>query len=249
MAALPSAAPRRPAAGGDFAWSKLISADSLVDEIKSYQNSVKDDVKSPSDFKGEGFKKARRDFSFLAVAFAVVAEYDGDIRWKNQALAARDEFARTGVNCKVATDQAFNDCKARVDDLGALIRGETLPQPANLETKKQWDKVSNRPPLMNRLDMAQTTRLAVWTANQGDFTKNLDAIYREAQVVAMLAEVIQRDGFEFSDDNSYKGFARDMQKNAVEIADAAKAKNFDQARLAAGNLSKACNNCHGSFRQ
>ena len=238
-----------PAAGGEFAWSKLIASESLVDEIKSYQNVVKEDVKTPSDFKGDGFKKARRDFTFLAVAFGVVAEYDGDVRWKNQAAAAREMFARTGVNCKVATDGAYNDAKLRADDLGGLIRGETLPTPPNLETKTAWAKVANRPPLMNRLEMAQQNRLAVWTANQADFSKNVDAIYREAQIVAMLAEVIQREGFEFTDDNSYKGFARDMQKQALDIAEGAKAKNFDQARLAAGNLAKACSNCHGSFRQ
>jgi hypothetical protein len=234
---------------GEFAWSKLISGDSLTDEIKSYQTALKDEVKNPSQFKGDGFKKARRDFSFLAVAFAVIAEYDGDVRWKAQALAARDLFARAGVNCKVATDQSYNDSKARAEDLAALVRGETLQAPPNLETKTQWPKVSNRPPLMNRLDLAQTNRLAVWTANQGDFNKNADSIYREAQVVAMIAEVIQRDGYEFTDDNSYKGFAQEMQKHALEIAEAAKSKNFDQARKANGDLAKACSNCHGSFRQ
>jgi hypothetical protein len=243
----PNSNPTTPT--GEFAWSKLISADSLTDEIKSYQTALKDEVKNPSQFKGDGFKKARRDFSFLAVAFAVIAEYDSDVRWKAQALAARDLFARAGVNCKVATDQSFNDSKARAEDLAALVRGETLQAPPNLEPKTQWAKVSNRPPLMNRLDLAQTTRLAVWTANPADFNKNADSIYREAQVVAMLAEVIQRDGFEFTDDTSYKGFAQEMQKHALEIAEAAKSKNFDQARKSAGDLAKACSNCHGSFRQ
>ncbi len=247
---LPSPGASNPSApAGEFAWSKLISGDSLADEIKSYQTALKDEVKNPSQFKGDGFKKARRDFSFLAVAFAVIAEYDGDVRWKAQALAARDLFARAGVNCKVATDQSFNDSKARAEDLAALVRGETLQAPPNLETKTQWPKVSNRPPLMNRLDFAETNRLAVWTANQGDFNKNGDSIYREAQVVAMLAEVIQRDGYEFTDDNSYKGFAQEMQKHALEIAEAAKSKNFEQARKANGDLAKACSNCHGSFRQ
>ena len=109
--------PITPTPADDFAWSKLISPESLQDEIKSYQNLVKDDVKNPSAFKGEGFKRARRNFSMLAVAFAVIAEYDGDVRWKNQALAARDLFAKTGFNCKVATDQSFSDAKARADDL------------------------------------------------------------------------------------------------------------------------------------
>jgi hypothetical protein len=238
-----------PLATGDFAWSKLIAPESLVDEIKSYPSLVKADVKSPSDFKGGGFKRARRDFSMLAVAFAVIAEYDGEVRWKNQAAVARDLFARAGFNCKAATDQTFSESKARADDLAALIRGESLPASANPEPKIEWPKVANRPPLMSRLELAQQNRLAVWTANPGDFAKNLDGISREAQIVAVLAEVIQRDGFEFTDDGNYKGFARDLQKHALEIAEAARVKNFDQARLAAGELAKACSNCHGSFRQ
>jgi hypothetical protein len=243
------AAPEIPGApAGEFAWSKIISPESLQDEIKSYQNLVKDDVKNPSAFKGEGFKRARRNFSMLAVAFAVIAEYDGDVRWKNQALVARDLFAKTGFNCKVATDQSYSDAKARADDLIALVRGETLPSTGNPETKTPWAKVANRPPLMNRLELAQQNRIAIWTANAGDFGKNLEAIYREAQIVAVLAEVIQREGYDFTDDNSYKSFARDLEKHALEIAEAAKSKNFEQARLAAGELAKACSNCHGSFR-
>jgi hypothetical protein len=101
---------------------------------------------------------------------------------------------------------------------------------------------------MNSLELAQQNRIAVWTANQNDFNKNLDAIVREAQVVAMIAEVIQREGYDFTDDNSYKGFARAMQQHALEVAEAAKSKSYEPARLAAGQLTKACSDCHGSFR-
>jgi hypothetical protein len=219
-----------------------------MDEIKSYQNQVKDDTSNPSKFKGEGFKDARKSFTALALMFGVINEYDGDVRWKNQAVAARDAFARAAANCKVATDGSFNESKSRAEDLGALIRGESLPAGAAGD-KPQWVKVAARPPLMNRLELAQQNRIAVWTANQGDFSKNMDSLVREAQVVAVIAEVIQREGYDFSDDNSYKGFAHDMQKSALGVADAAKSKNFEQAKLAAGELAKVCNNCHGSFRQ
>ena len=232
---------------GAFAWSKVISADVLLDEIKSYQNAVKNDVKTPSDFKGNLFKKARDDFSMLALAFGVLSQYDGDVRWKEQALSARDMFARAGFNCKVATDQAFTEAKARADDLGNLIRGESLPAAPNADQKLEWAKVANRPPLMHRLDAAQNL-LQAMTSNAGDFAKNMDKVDHEAEVMAVIAEVIQRDGFEFTDDNSYKGFARDMEKHALEAAAAAKSKNADAARAAVGAISKACSNCHGGFR-
>jgi hypothetical protein len=236
-----------PAAAGSFAWSKIITADALQDEIKSYQAPVKNDVKSASDFKGNLFKHARDDFSMLAVAFGVLSEYDGEVRWKTQALAARDLFARAGFNCKVATDQAFSEAKARADDLGNLVRGDTIPAAPNADAKLSWSKVANRPPLMHRLDAAQN-QLQPWTSNAADFSKNLDHVDHEAQVMAVIADVIQREGFEFTDDKAYLGFARDMEKHALEVSAAAKAKNFDQARIAVGDVAKACSNCHGGFR-
>ena len=121
-----SATPTVP--GGATAWSKIVSADTLQDEIKKYQTEVKDNVKNPSEFKGNLFKRARDDFTVLAMAFGVIGEYDGDVRWKDQAVTARDLFGQSGVNCKVATDQSFNDAKLRADDLAALIRGDTLRQ-------------------------------------------------------------------------------------------------------------------------
>ncbi len=243
----PAAGGDAPAASGDFAWSKIIAPESLMDEIKSYQSIVKDDVSNPSKFKAEGFKDARKSYSVLALLFGVINEYDGDVRWKNQAVTARDAFARAAANCKVATDGSYNESKQRAEDLAALVRGETLPATAAGD-KPQWAKVAARPPLMNRLELAQQGRIAIWTANQGDFGKNQDALLREAQIVAVIAEVIQQEGYEFTDDSSYKGFAHDMQKHALDIADAAKSKNYEQARLAAGELAKQCSNCHSSFR-
>lgn len=237
-----------PTDSGAFAWSKIISADTLQDEIKGLQNEVKDNVKNPSDFKGNLFKRARDDFSILATAFAVIGQYDGDVRWKDQAVTARDLFGRAGMNCKVATDGSFGEAKERADDLATLIRGDTLPANSNAEPKPNWAKLVNRPPLMHRLDLAQTGRLAPWTANAAEFNKHLDAVLHEAEIVAMIAQVIQQEGFDYTDDKNYLGFARDMQTQALDIAAAAKSKNYDQARTAAGKLSQACNSCHASFR-
>jgi len=236
------------APGGAVSWSKIVSADTLQDEIKHYQNEVKDNVKNPSEFKGNLFKRARDDFSVLAIAFGVISEYDGDVRWKDQAVTARDSFGQSSVNCKVATDQSYNDAKLRADDLAALVRGDSLPAKAGAEPKTNWPKVANRPPLMHRLDLAQGSRLAPWTANPADFSKHVDDILHESEIVAMIAEVIQRDGYDFTDDKSYLGFAHEMETDALDIASAAKSKNYDQARAAAAKLAQACNSCHGGFR-
>jgi hypothetical protein len=39
-----------------------------------------------------------------------------------------------------------------------------------------------------------------------------------------------------------------MQTSALGIVEAAKQKNAEQARTAAGQIHKACTSCHGDFR-
>jgi len=52
----------------------------------------------------------------LATLFAVSAEYDGDVRWKDAAPALRDLFSRPGHNCKAAAIKRFKklSCASRI---------------------------------------------------------------------------------------------------------------------------------------
>src|SRR5262245_35232673 len=136
-----------------FAWSKLITAETLQDEIKSLAPLLADDVKTQQAFLGGANKKSRRTLSMLAAAFAIINEYDADVKWKGLAPAARDSFAKAGFNCKAATEQTFREAKGRSDDLAALLRGESPTPPTDVEPKNQWGKVANLSPLMSRLEL------------------------------------------------------------------------------------------------
>jgi hypothetical protein len=239
----------RNPAGGGFRWSRLISAETLADEVKSYPQQLAAVVKTPSQFQGKGAREARRYFSTLAAVFAIIAQYDGDVRWKNQAAAARELFARAGFNSKSDNENVYNEAKQRTADLTLLIRGETLSAPPNVESKPNFDQqVANRPPLMWRMDRAQRERLSVWTANRADFTRNLAAIKHEAEMVAALAHVIQDASYTDADDETYRAFAQELQQAALELREAANTKNADAARTAAGKLSQACDQCHADYR-
>jgi hypothetical protein len=238
----------KPAAGTS-AWSGLVSAETLIDEINVYPPLLAAVVKTPSQFKGNGARNARRYFGTLATVFAIIEKYDGDVRWKNQAAAARHVFARASVNAKSDNDNVYNEAKQRLEDLDALRRGETIATPPNIEANPNFnDQVSNRPPLMWRLERAQQDRLAVWTANPGEFAKNLPGIKHEAEIVAALAKVIQHPSYTAADDDIYLEYAQALQKAVLDLRDAAKNKNADAARTAAGAMSKSCSDCHGDFR-
>ena len=152
-ASSPAAAPAAPTAGG-FKWSALISADTLADEIKDMRGGAAKAVASLSDFKGGGFNDARQAFSSIALCFAVIDGYDGDARFKRDAKTARDLFARAGNNCKVGTQQSFNEAKARVADLETMLQGNSLEAQPGGGPGPAWSDVAARAALMGRLETA-----------------------------------------------------------------------------------------------
>ena len=229
-------------------WSKLIDAETIETEIKRLSQDVAKSITTPAPFKGGGYKDARRQFSELAALFAITAEYDGDIRWKDSAASFRDAFARAGHNCKVGTDQSFQEAKQRKQDLTDLIGGNR-PKASEAERKADWAQVADRPPLMQRLNIAQQDRLQKWLASKAEFSAHRDEIKHEAQLAATIADIITHEGFEYWDDGTYAEYAQALKQSETELAAAVDLDNYDQARQAFGNASKACANCHEGYRQ
>jgi hypothetical protein len=233
--------------GTGFKWSGLVSGDALIDEIKDQKDLVSPTVASPSVFKGGGYKQARDSFSMLAVAFGLIAAHDEDIRWRKDAAAARDLFARAGFNCKTATDQGFNESKLRVEDLDAMFSGNAPKGKPDRDEDFKWDQTAARPALMARLELAEKA-VAAGLSSAGEFSKSLDKVRHEAEIVAALGEVIGQPNFEYHDDDSYLEFSRGMRDAGIKIKEACAKKDYEAARAAAGGISKACSGCHESYR-
>jgi hypothetical protein len=228
-------------------WSKLIDAETIETEIKRIGPNVAKLTKTPSEFKGGAYKECRRDFSVLATLFAVSAEYDGDVRWQDAAPALRDLFARAGRNCKAGSDQTFQEAVQRRQDLTDLIAG-TRPKVKEAERKAEWSKVADRPPLMQRLNIAHEDRLKKWLANKGEFAAHRDDVRHESQLATAIADVIGREGFEFWDDETYATCAKDLRQAAADVSAAVEAADFERAREASNRMTKACADCHEGFR-
>jgi cytochrome c556 len=246
-ATTPTDAPHPPSSPAGPGWSKWIAAEVVEDEIKSQQIMLAKIVQNPAQFKGGDYRKARAQLSVLAVMFGIVAEYDGPIRWKREAAAMRNALSRAGFNCKVGSDGSYKEAKTRVEDLQTLVRGGSLqlPDPA---PDAPWPQVADRPPLMKRLEQAHDQGVAPLTADERQFERQADTLAHEAQIIAAIAEVISREGYEYADDETYLEYAKAMKMQALSLRDAAKAQNYEQARQAAGQLSKACSNCHDGYR-
>jgi cytochrome c556 len=229
-------------------WSALISPGTIEDNIKSLKQQVDKEVTTLSDFKGKGHKLARRDYTMLALLFGIAAEYEGDVRWKKDAAVARDSFARSAANFKVATDAAFNEAKARKEELGELIGGSAPFGGKTADAKAAWPQVANRAPLMQYLEAAWEPRLKPAISDKGAFNSGGDKILRDAELFAAIGEVLAKEGMADADAAEYKQFCNKLRDGAKQIISAVKQKDFGEASKASSTISKACAECHESYR-
>ncbi|RCS51876.1 hypothetical protein DTL42_09965 [Bremerella cremea] len=235
------------AADGNTEWAKIISATTIQDEVKRLNSQLLDTVQNVRKFNGGGFEDARRDYTELAMLFAIIAQYNGDVRWNEHALTARDLFARAGFNSKVGTDNSFKEAKDRSRDLEELVRGGSIPD-RDADPKATWDAIADRPPLMERLEIGFDKRLKKMTASESEFKSNTEDILHEAEIIAAIGHAMQKEGFEYHDDEDYVSYCQQMQDAALAVVQAVKDNNADAARKAAGDIGQACSACHESYR-
>ena len=233
---------------GSHAWAKLISAGTIEDEVKAVKLLVDKNVTSPSDFAGRGYKTVRREFSILAMLFGIISEYDDDVRWKRDSAVARDSFARSASNAKAGgNSNVFKEAQLRREDLGRLLRGSGLegkPQ----RTENIWDELVDRAVLMQRLEIAFNERLSGWTGSEREFSRNVESVLHEAEIIGAISRVLASTGMDDADDEDYAAFVKRMQTAASAVAEATKLENPNRARQAAGEMNKACSECHELYR-
>lgn len=234
------------ASGGKFSWSKVIDGDTLAAEVKRLTTALAEPLANPAKFKAGGYKLCRAAFSELAVLFAVIGDYDGDVRFKQDAGALCDGLARAGRNCKAATDQTFAEAAAQKTALDDLVRGEHAGgKAAPLE---KWSALADRELLMKRMEQSMQERITPAMGNAKEFSKHAGDMKQEAELLAMFAEVIQREGYDYWEDEGFRGYAKSLGAAASDLSKAARESNYDAARAAMGNMGQACSKCHEDYR-
>lgn len=230
----------------DFAWSKLISGTAIEDEVKTLNQQLAKSLTTPVRFKTE-YTRVQQTMSLLSMSFAIVREYDAEVRWKEHADVAHAALQQAATVARSNSDQAFNYCNARKFDLQDLIRGSAFPETEKPEEQLDWSEVIGRTETMVRLQQADGN-LKLWTADKGTFEKQKSLLIAEAQWVAAIGEVIAKEGMDDADDEDYLAFCAAMKDAAKRTAVAATNDDFDSASRFANLVSQSCSNCHDQWR-
>ena len=244
----PATGSSTPDAASGSGWSQIISATAIEDEIKSLKLLIDAEVTTPSDYAGRGYKVARRDFSVLAMLFAIAGEYEGDVRWKKDAPVARDVFARTAANSKAGSPQVFNEAKLRKQELQDLVGGQSPYDGKSADGKANWGNVCDRPPLMQHLETMFEPRVKAAVSDEGSFKSNLEKLSHDAEILAAIGAVLAKEGMADADSDDYKVFCETVRKSSREIVAACKNKDYAAASSAVSAIGKACNDCHENYR-
>ena len=228
-------------------WSQLVDGDTLETEVKRIAFQLQAELKSSGVFHGGGFQQCRRDFSMLAVLFAVIHQFDQDVRWQRDAAAWSHQFARCGFQCKEATDETFAEAKTQHDLLVDLLRGNRhrLEMP---EAPTGYDQIADLTVLMQCMKESLREQISPHLGNNNLFRQHATDLEHQAQLLAMLAEWVGHEGYDYWDDESYAHQARQLRAAAIDMATASRQHEYGQARQAAGRIGKACSNCHEDYR-
>ncbi|MEM6364992.1 MAG: cytochrome c, partial [Planctomycetota bacterium] len=229
------------------AWSKYVSPISLENEIKRIRLRYDASLTTPGAFKGGGFQSARLDLSVLATLFAVVAKYDGDVRWQSEAAKARDLLSRTARNCATGSTQTFNEARLRKADLQDLVSGAALTVNQEPESDNDWSMITERSPMMEYVEQVLDD-LSDHSRDLATTKSNVDAIRQGSEIIALMGEVLAQDGMDDSDDEDYVSLSRAMTKAASRVVAAIQRDDFESVRAAVGGISQTCADCHEQYR-
>ena len=227
-------------------WAALIDGATIEDEIKSLNQALAKTVTTPVKFK-TSYNDVRQTMALLSMSFAIIREFDGEVRWQDHAPAAQAALQKAATNARTNADQSFNYCNARKFDLEDLVRGGSFAEVEKPADQLEWDDVIGRTETMKRLKTSDEL-LKEWTADEGTFAKQKNKIISEAQWVAAIAKVIAKEGMDDADAEDYIVFCQAMEKAAVDTVSAAKNDDFEAASKSANLVSQSCNNCHEEWR-
>ncbi len=235
-----------PAAAGD-GWSAIIAPGTLENEIKRLEQELRSKLSTPGRFKSD-YAEFHQMFSVLSALMGIIMEYDSDVRWKDQAPEVLASVARAAANARVGTVQAFQYSKQQIEYLTEMVRGGNFSGTEPPVETMEWGEIAWRSPLMQRLEQAMSQSLKPDLASNTEFTSNIERVMHEAEIVGALARVLCQEGMDEADEEDYVQYARAMQQAALELVQAARQQNYDQAAQAANAIEQSCSDCHAEWR-
>lgn len=227
-------------------WSQWISAATIEDEIKREHLNLNRLITTPVTFQTRYGEIGQR-FGMLATWFAVIENYQGDVRWSEYAATARELCHQAVVATRKASPASFELCKSVNIEIMELVRGGSIGGGSKTAEPVAWDVVSDRTHIMIRLELANE-QIRKWTSNDADFRKYATQMSQESEVTAALAHLIVLPDMPEAEEEDYRDYAMAMQEASIAFGRVLRNEDVESARAAADPIDRSCIDCHAQWR-
>jgi cytochrome c556 len=231
---------------GNSRWLQRISSGSLESLVKESKLRLDGIVTTPAKFAGGGFEDARREFTLLALLFAVIEEYPEEVRWQKSASLAKRKWARVAAGTKVGSPQAYNEAKLRLQDLAEMLNGNTLSD-AGAADEFIWAEAVNRAELMKTLEATLRERMTPLAGDPKAVKEQPEEFSQLAELIETIGESLKLPGMPEADQENYLKWCEEMIANAESLQQAVSLGNADAVKAASAKIDQSCSNCHNDF--
>lgn len=233
-------------ATGDSRWLQRISSASLESLVKESKLRLDGIVTTPAKFAGGGYEDARREFTLLALLFAVIEEYPEEVRWQKSASLAKRKWARVAAGTKVGSPQAYNEAKLRLQDLAEMLNGNPLSD-AGAAEEFVWSEALDRAALMQTLEATLRERIIPLAGDPKAVKGQPEEFSQMAELIETIGESLKLPGMSEADQENYVKWCEEMIANAESLQQAVSLGNADAVKAASAKIDQSCTNCHNDF--
>ena len=228
---------------GEVRWSDVIDAETLTSEVKRISNRLNVLLQRIGPFKSGGNLNCEREFAMLTTLFDVIAQHDDNPRWKRSAPIMRNLCYRASEACAESTKAAYEVATETLMVLQDLLSG-TKPVDEQLEPAQFVAQTL----LMQRMGEAVEEHIEPNLADEQTFRRAMNDLSREAQLVAMMARVIQHPESDYGEDEDFLNYAEDLFRASRAVVEAVDSNDYRAARTAVGRTTQSCSACHEDYR-
>jgi hypothetical protein len=228
-------------------WAELITSATLESAVKGMVlklNGVLRSMEHPSRSQEVRPSECRRDLTLLGTLFQVIASYPDDVRWKSVAPQISQMCLNTAESYAGATHADVKRLKDTYVKLEDALRGQT-----DITAEPDFEPlVPEFAPLMQWMKLIAEDGLPEALSKKANFRKWALSINEQAQMLAMLSQVIRGDEYGYADDETYQSHADNLRDAALALQKAALANEFQESVDAAAAINQACAKCHADYR-
>jgi Cytochrome C' len=225
-------------------WPELITAEAIESAVKSSIIRAASTVKQPARFTAGLHSDCRRELTLLGTLFGVISDYPIEVRWKSAAPQYEQLCLRTAEACATGSTESLMAATRTLTALDDLLRGQASSdapvgdEPATAEFA----------PLMQHMELLVQSQLADKLLTPTVFRRQGRAVSENAQLLAMLSQVIRGEAYGYGDDDAYRGHADRLRDAARQLTEAVVGEDFQKATQASAAIGKACVDCHADYR-